>query len=74
MCQRQGNVSAAFAVDHIIPHKGDLALVFDYNNLQSLCEHCHNAVKQRIDRVGYDKAIALDGWPMDAMHPANQRK
>jgi hypothetical protein len=29
-------------VDHIKPHCGNYALFCDLNNLQGLCEHCHN--------------------------------
>jgi 5-methylcytosine-specific restriction protein A len=71
-CMREGRVAAAFAVDHIIPHKGKEDLLFDVSNLQSLCERCHNSYKQGLERRGYDNAVALDGWPTDPMHPANR--
>lgn len=29
-------------VDHIIPHKGNYKLLFDINNLQTLCHRCHS--------------------------------
>jgi len=67
-----GRVSLAFAVDHKTPHRGDVALLFDINNLQSLCELCHNSNKQSIEKRGYDKVVALDGWPTDSNHPANR--
>ena len=41
-CLRQGRVTKATDVDHIIPHKGDALLLFDVNNLQSLCHECHS--------------------------------
>ena len=28
--------------DHIIPHRGDVKLFFDLNNLQGLCKSCHS--------------------------------
>ena len=34
-------------VDHITPHRGDKALFWTWNNLQALCAHRHNSVKQR---------------------------
>lgn len=40
-CQRQGRVTAATAVDHIIPHKGDMALFWKESNFQGLCAPCH---------------------------------
>jgi HNH endonuclease len=72
-CMDEGRVVAAYAVDHKVPHKGDPAIMYDLNNLQSLCESCHNAWKQRIERRGYDNTIGLDGWPIDPMHPSNRR-
>ncbi len=41
-CQRQGKLIPAALVDHIIPHRGDSALLYDPANLQSLCTTCHN--------------------------------
>lgn len=41
-CQRQGIVTVATVVDHIIPHRGDKKLFWDSENWQSLCATCHN--------------------------------
>ena len=41
-CQRVGRTALASKVDHIVPHRGDLQLFYDWDNLQSLCESCHN--------------------------------
>lgn len=43
-------VTPANVVDHVIPHRGNTALFWDRSNWQSLCEHCHNAHKQRQER------------------------
>lgn len=32
----------AVATDHIMPHRGDLSLFYDVNNLQPLCAKCHS--------------------------------
>jgi 5-methylcytosine-specific restriction protein A len=40
-CLKQGRVTAARDVDHIIPHKGDQELFWDETNWQSLCGDCH---------------------------------
>lgn len=32
----------ATIADHIIPHRGDLTLFFDDNNLQPMCQRCHS--------------------------------
>ncbi|GKX34646.1 MAG: hypothetical protein MnENMB40S_22640 [Rhizobiaceae bacterium MnEN-MB40S] len=41
----------ATTVDHIIAHKGDMALFWSKQNWQSLCAHCHNSTKQRQERA-----------------------
>ena len=41
-CAKQGVRTRATVVDHIRPHRGDLALFCDVANLQSLCEHHHS--------------------------------
>jgi len=49
-CQSCGKVEADTSKlhgDHIIAHRGDRDLFFDPGNVQTLCEHCHNAIKQR---------------------------
>jgi 5-methylcytosine-specific restriction enzyme A len=38
MCREQGKATRAMVVDHIKPHKGDLALFWDEANWQALCE------------------------------------
>jgi 5-methylcytosine-specific restriction endonuclease McrA len=67
-------VAAAFAVDHIVPHRGDRRLLLDRNNLQSLCQRCHDSHKQGIERRGYDTTVDASGWPVDSNHPVNKQK
>jgi 5-methylcytosine-specific restriction endonuclease McrA len=57
-------VTLSTVVDHITPHKGNVSLFWDVNNLQALCVGCHNAGKQSIEVRGYDKAVGVDGWPV----------
>lgn len=33
--------------DHVKPHRGDLALFWNEENLQTLCKPCHDNAKQR---------------------------
>lgn len=73
ICRVQHNrYVSAYAIDHIVAHKGDLKLFYDINNLQPLCQSCHNKIKQGIEARGYDTAIDLDGFPIDPKHPANR--
>ena len=41
-CMKKGIFTMATDVDHIVPHRGDPSLLFDENNLQSLCKSCHS--------------------------------
>jgi 5-methylcytosine-specific restriction enzyme A len=44
LCERNGRITQSVAVDHIVPHRGNMALFWDSeNNLQALCERCHNS-------------------------------
>ena len=70
-CDRIGRVTAAGVVDHVIPHRGDPALFWDAENLQSLCKPCHDAGKQKAESAGFSGACDASGWPVDPRHPAN---
>ena len=48
-CAKQGKLVPAAVVDHIVPHKGDLDLFYDLNNLQPLCKRCHDIKTVRED-------------------------
>lgn len=67
MCQANGRVTAASIVDHIIPHKGDPVLMWDWNNWQPLCKPHHDIDKQSADRGGSKRLtrIGVDGWPLN---------
>lgn len=41
-CRRQGRLTAATVVDHIVPHRGDEDRFWDRSNWQALCARCHN--------------------------------
>ena len=71
MCASRGQDTLAVIVDHIVPHRGDRALFFDYANTQALCKACHDRHKQREEVRGYATALDEDGWPLDPAHPAN---
>lgn len=40
-CGRQGRLTPATVVDHVTPHRGDAALLWDEGNWQPLCARCH---------------------------------
>lgn len=41
-CKKEGRLTPATVVDHIIPHKGDMKLFWDERNWQALCKRCHD--------------------------------
>lgn len=71
-CEREGRVTAANVVDHIIPHKGDERLIWDRANWQPLCGPCHNGRKQSEERGTAPIATAPNGLPVDPDHPWNR--
>lgn len=46
-CGRWENDTSQLVADHKQPHRGDLALFWDDENLQCLCKPCHDGAKQR---------------------------
>lgn len=55
-CQRQGKITPATEVDHIVPHKGDKKLFWDPSNWQPLCHECHSRKTVREDG-GFGRAL-----------------
>ena len=41
-CGKEGKLTPATVVDHIIPHRGDKRLFWDEHNWQPLCKDCHD--------------------------------
>ena len=50
-CQRQGKLTPATVVVHIVPHRGRQDLMWDENNWQSLCKPCHDKKTGREDSM-----------------------
>ncbi len=42
-CERHDALAWAAVVDHIVPHRGDMAVFWDPANWQSLCKPCHDS-------------------------------
>lgn len=42
-CYDDDRITPAYAVDHVVPHRGDPVLMWDESNFQSLCASCHAA-------------------------------
>ena len=52
MCKAKDIITLATTVDHIVAHRGDETLFWSPTNHQSLCDHCHNSVKQAEEAAG----------------------
>lgn len=68
---KRGQVVQATVVDHIVPHRGDMALFWDKSNWQALCADCHNIHKQRLEKSGVQVGCDLSGVPIDPTHHWN---
>jgi len=64
MCIKDGRITPATVVDHIIPHRGDQKLFWDTANWQALCKPHHDRDKQREERGSVVVTIGEDGWPV----------
>lgn len=71
-CQAKGRITRATVVNHIKPHKGDLALFYDTSNFEAVCAPCHDGPIKQAEYLGYSTDIGLDGWPIAPNHPANR--
>lgn len=72
-CQRQGKVTEAKVVDHIIPHNGDQKLFWDQKNWQPLCKSCHSSAKQAHEHGRLMKGCDENGIPLDPNHHWNKK-
>jgi len=50
ICKREGRLTAADVIDHVVPHRGDKILFWDESNWQSLCKSCHDRKTMTEDR------------------------
>lgn len=69
MHEELGRLVPATVVDHVRPHRGDLGLFFDHDNLQSLCKPCHDSHKQAAEHSGLVRGAGHSGAPLDLAHP-----
>lgn len=68
LCKQSEKIVTACIVDHVIPHKGNLDLFWDDENLQSLCKTCHDVTKQRQEHRGYVQGCDTSGIPLSRMN------
>ena len=68
-CLQQGVITPATVVDHVVPHRGDMALFNDPTNMQPLCKTCHDGAKQSLEKTGHLRGSDVTGRPLDPRHP-----
>lgn len=57
-CRKCGGIesdTSLLVCDHIRPHRGDVLLFWDENNLQTLCKRCHDRFKQAEEQASLHK-------------------
>lgn len=65
-CQAVGRVKPTEVTDHIIPAKGDDALLWDEGNWQPACGWHHNVVKQQLEFLYGKGAVSADDLRLDS--------
>ena len=62
-CQAVGWIKATTTTDHVIPHRGDMAMFWDSTKWQPACDWHHSVVKQKLETM-YEqgKAKVDDLW------------
>lgn len=58
-CLKNGKITAATVVDHVLPHRGNMKLFWDTSNWQSLCSTCH--AKKTAFETGHRIKEIVDG-------------
>ena len=56
-------------VHHNQPHKRDMTLFYDTDNLEAVCWSCHSGAIQSAEALGYDMQVGNNGWPIDPKYP-----
>ena len=69
LCLQKDRIVASTTVDHIEPHKGDMALFWDMTRWQALCTSCHNSVKKIQEHRGTLIGCDESGNPLDPASP-----
>ena len=63
-CQQMGQLTPATVCDHIKPVRLHPELAFEYDNLQPMCERCHNGIRAQEDKTGRRIGCGIDGVPL----------
>ncbi len=50
-CRAVGKSTRSSVTDHVIPHRRNLAVFWDRTKWQPACSHCHNVIKQMLEKM-----------------------
>lgn len=76
-CLRMGKetlLTVSSPVHHKTPHRGNRELFFDKDNLEAVCNDCHDSIIQMEEKYGYSQACGVDGYPISQDHPFNRKR
>jgi 5-methylcytosine-specific restriction protein A len=65
-CDRAGRLTPATVVDHVVPHRGDVAKFWDSDNWAALCKH-HHDLKTARDDGGFGNRSTRRGGPVESL-------
>ena len=65
-CLAVGWTTVAECVDHVMPHRGDPALMWNQANLQAACRWHHDVVKQRLEHEWAQGRASIDDLKLDS--------
>jgi 5-methylcytosine-specific restriction protein A len=65
-CLAVGDTTATYCTDHVVPHKGDLVLMWHTNNLQPLCKWHHDVIKQQLEQMHLRGEIKSNDLAIDS--------
>lgn len=68
-CRANGAVNEAIVLDHIVPHKGDMAKFWSSENWQGLCEWCDKNLKRSIENDWLKGRTPLSDLKLDRVVP-----
>ena len=65
-CKAVGLSITADVVDHIIPHRGDPNLFWDFSNWQPACYWHHNSIKAALENLWQARKIRTEALRLDS--------
>lgn len=71
-CIGRGNAPDAPVANHKTPHRGDRALFFDLENLETVTKAVHDSLVQGDEKKGATRGSDISGRPIDPSHPWNR--